>query len=187
MISNSYEVTCISIVQANLTLTQNGYILYNSVALQKNFPRISQLISQPTCIGDQPCTWHHPQRPSSSLQSSGGGAGGDDFWDNSVRIGTDFQAGAELLVVDVLVACTWRRLLIIWGGIGRAGGPGWGRGKSRAPGRVQVWELHMEGVRLDHRWAQGHASVLYSSVIWVPQKHFPLNQNFSSSLFLSPK
>ena len=70
--------------------------------------------------------------------------GGDDFWDKSVRLGTDFWAGAELLIVDVLVACTRRRLPVLWGGIGRAGGPGWGRGKSRAPGRVQVWELHLE-------------------------------------------
>lgn len=96
--------------------------------------------------------------------------------------GQCFRASGEPLVVDILTAHTEKASRSLqWHWLGDWLGAG---GRAEPPGRVQVWEQHVEEGRLDHRWAQGHASVLHSSAMRVPQKHFPLNQNFPNSLLL---
>lgn len=93
---------------------------------------ISQLTSQAACLGDQPCTWHRPQRPSSRCS-----------WSSE---GDDIQGSASVLVVSLSWWTSWRHThrrlsrSLQWHWLGDWLGAG---GRAEPPGRVQVWEQHV--------------------------------------------
>lgn len=134
---------------------------------------ISQLTSQPVCLGDQLCTWHCPQRPSSRCS-----------WPSK---GDDIQGSASVLVVSLSWWTSWRRtqrrLPVLCSGIGW--GTGLGQGEEQSP---QVECRSGSSMWRKGGWTTGGPRVMQVSFIlqpWrVPQKHFPLNQNFPNSLLL---